>query len=332
MPTYKDIAKQMVEDYIYLEELTVNNNKKIPSVALGEKYNIDKSGASELWRGVRMGILQSSDETMYGKAAKKMHNDGIVDNIDNMTYKEVDKSYNVKGNAGMHILLGLKAVKLYYNKNITKADSYIPDNIKAEHIKLAAIDFNNDTVKHLFKHSTTYDVIIDGNRYPPKAIIGLASRHILGEPLTPAHFGGGLGTKCFRILGDNGFLIVLKSDDIIYPDEILKDEVHNEGAKKEIIVNSYERNDKARLKCIEHYGLKCSVCNFDFNKIYGDIGSGFIHVHHVKLISSIGEEYIIDPIKDLRPVCPNCHAMLHKRREPYSIDELKNIMKIKANK
>lgn len=46
-----------------------------------------------------------------------------------------------------------------------------------------------------------------------------------------------------------------------------------------------------------------------FTDMYGDIGKDFIHVHHLL----IGEEYVVDHIKDLRPVCPNCHAMLDKR-------------------
>ncbi|MDB9470225.1 hypothetical protein PN480_18680 [Dolichospermum circinale CS-1225] len=38
------------------------------------------------------------------------------------------------------------------------------------------------------------------------------------------------------------------------------------------------------------------------------------------------EEYEVDPIKDLRPVCPNCHAMIHRRLPPLSIDEIKSII------
>lgn len=108
----------------------------------------------------------------------------------------------------------------------------------------------------------------------------------------------------------------------IFPDEIVGSEKFTEGSKKTIIVNSYERNPDARQKCIEHYGLLCSVCAFDFEKVYGEIGMGFIHVHHLKPLSEIGEGYKVDPVKDLRPVCPNCHAMLHRMTES-SIDGLK---------
>lgn len=63
----------------------------------------------------------------------------------------------------------------------------------------------------------------------------------------------------------------------------------------------------------------------NFEKKYGEIGSNFIHVHHDVEISTIGEEYEIDAINDLKPVCPNCHAMLHKRKPAYRIEELKEL-------
>jgi 5-methylcytosine-specific restriction protein A len=61
--------------------------------------------------------------------------------------------------------------------------------------------------------------------------------------------------------------------------------------------------------------------------MYGEIGKNFIHVHHVKPLSEIDEQYKINPIKDLRPVCPNCHAMLHKRKPAYSIEEIQDKIK-----
>ena len=68
---------------------------------------------------------------------------------------------------------------------------------------------------------------------------------------------------------------------------------------------------------------------FDFEAVYGGLGRGFIHVHHLVPVSTIGKEYKIDPIQDLRPVCPNCHSMLHKNNPPLTIEELKNIIQNK---
>lgn len=84
----------------------------------------------------------------------------------------------------------------------------------------------------------------------------------------------------------------------------------------------YERNRKARQKCLEHYGYKCVVCGFDFEKEYGEIGHEFIEVHHIVPVSSIGNEYVVDPVKDLRPLCSNCHSMIHRSSKVLTIDEL----------
>lgn len=116
----------------------------------------------------------------------------------------------------------------------------------------------------------------------------------------------------------------------VYPDEIDSSVTFQEGTPKQVIVNVYERNPEARAICIQRYGAICSVCNLDFGKKYGEIGKGFIHVHHLKPVS-MSKGYELNPINDLRPVCPNCHAMLHKRKpEPYTIDELKVLLKTNA--
>lgn len=66
--------------------------------------------------------------------------------------------------------------------------------------------------------------------------------------------------------------------DVINNDETNASEIPNnqdqslcEGAVKQIKVNSYERNRKARNICIKAYGYKCFVCDFDFEKKYGII-------------------------------------------------------------
>lgn len=99
-----------------------------------------------------------------------------------------------------------------------------------------------------------------------------------------------------------------------------------EGATRQVAVNVYERNPFARAKCIEVYGPVCFACGFDFEKRYGAIGKGFIHVHHLNSLSEIGDEYELDPLRDLRPVCPNCHAILHRRKPPFAIAELKSML------
>ena len=113
----------------------------------------------------------------------------------------------------------------------------------------------------------------------------------------------------------------------VYPDEVDIEIEYSEGKTKKVLVNSYERNTVARKKCIEHFGLNCQVCDFNFKDKFGNLGKDFIHVHHKIDIATIGNEYSVNPLTDLIPVCPNCHSMLHKRKPAYSISELKAMMK-----
>ena len=105
-----------------------------------------------------------------------------------------------------------------------------------------------------------------------------------------------------------------------------EEQVHFEGAAATITVNRYERDRKARNKCISHYGCACQACGVKLSAIYGSDAKDLIHVHHTTTISSVGKEYQLDPIRDLVPLCPNCHAVAHLRKEPYSVEELQNML------
>ncbi|TAJ81105.1 MAG: hypothetical protein EPO42_02995 [Gallionellaceae bacterium] len=109
-------------------------------------------------------------------------------------------------------------------------------------------------------------------------------------------------------------------------DELSESETYIEGSVKKVLVNQYERDSAAREKCLEHYGSTCCICNFDFGKHYGDDMRGFIQVHHIRPLADIGKEYQVDPIADLIPVCPNCHAVIHSRRIAFSPEEVKNLL------
>ena len=125
----------------------------------------------------------------------------------------------------------------------------------------------------------------------------------------------------------NAALAERNSADLVLPEEVSIEAKYHEGAVREVKINAYERNGQARSKCIAHYGVSCRVCRFDFGKKYGQAGAGFIHVHHLKPLSDIGERYEVDPITDLLPVCPNCHAIIHRRNPPYSIEEVQDMLK-----
>lgn len=109
--------------------------------------------------------------------------------------------------------------------------------------------------------------------------------------------------------------------DTLYHDEVASS--YMEGAAKEVQLTRYERDPKARRECLNHYGSQCVVCGIDFGERYGKSLAGYIHVHHLRQIATIRREYKVDPIADLRPVCPNCHAVIHYRKNPYDIEEVR---------
>jgi len=303
----------------------------------------------------------------------------------------------------------------------------IPPGITAEHVRRAMQEFDLKTVEHRFADSTRYDLLVDGRRYPPKAILGLAARHVTGRTLTPDDFSGGEGSSCFRVLRRLGFEIVPKpgviietsefrvgniftradiyrslgvpdheqggdwdtgyhrhndewfifctvgqpgrtghdypnrfeGSDLVWtgrtgarwdhpsvqsmvsgeysvhvffrladrepftyagiahaiavtkervpvevrwrfdeasqphperpPEELPEPDTYIEGAKQRITVNAYERNPAARRRCLEHYGTTCTACGFDFEAVYGALGKGFIHVHHLRPLAEVGD-------------------------------------------
>ncbi len=95
-----------------------------------------------------------------------------------------------------------------------------------------------------------------------------------------------------------------------------------EGAVRRITVNAYERNSAAREMCILHYGCCCAACGITLAEKYGETAQGLIHVHHLRQLAEANAEYCVDPVADLRPVCPTCHAVIHSRTPAFTIEEV----------
>lgn len=100
-----------------------------------------------------------------------------------------------------------------------------------------------------------------------------------------------------------------------------------EGALRQLSLNVHERSGPARDRAIAIHGTDCCVCGMNFERMYGDVGKGFIHIHHLDPIANASEHRPVDPRRDLVPVCPNCHAMLHAREgSPYTPAQLRAIL------
>jgi len=117
-----------------------------------------------------------------------------------------------------------------------------------------------------------------------------------------------------------------EQEEFVFPEENVEKGTLAEGALRRVTINAYERSDAARSKCLAHYGTTCVVCKTNLQSIYGHAAAGLIHVHHLQSLAAVGGDYEVDPIEDLRPVCPNCHAVIHRKKTPYSIEEVRDFI------
>jgi 5-methylcytosine-specific restriction enzyme A len=208
----------------------------------------------------------------------------------------------------------------------------LPDHIPTDYL-IQAIRAYDAGIAHQFEKARLYEVEFEGRFYPSKAIVGIAASMMTGLEFTPADFSGGIKSKCVRLLTDQGFRVTGNKDedtqrnDNFFPDELASETEFIEGAAIQVTVNRYERDRKARQAALDYHGCRCKVCDTDMTAVYGDIAQGFIHIHHLIPLSAIREDYHLDPLKDLIPVCPNCHAMLHRRNPPFTPEELRNRLK-----
>lgn len=60
--------------------------------------------------------------------------------------------------------------------------------------------------EHGFARTTTYELVRDGRRYPPKAILGTAYEFATGHRLASGDFEGGK-SGAVKVLGNLGFTI-----------------------------------------------------------------------------------------------------------------------------
>ena len=128
-------------------------------------------------------------------------------------------------------------------------------------------------------------------------------------------------------LPDYAFPVLAQPDQPATLGEVGEEEDYGEGDVQRVTVNRYERDPKARAACIRHHGLRCAVCDLSFEERYGAPGRDFIHVHHKRPLHRMRASNRVDPKTDLVPVCPNCHAMLHRRDRPYDVEQLRGMLR-----
>lgn len=103
---------------------------------------------------------------------------------------------------------------------------------------------------------------------------------------------------------------------------ITADRTFREGGVATVVLDRVERNRAARQACLDHWGVACVVCDMTFAERYGIEGTVGIQVHHLHPLADRRGEHTVDPKRDLRPVCPNCHAVLHTASPPHRPEDI----------
>lgn len=209
----------------------------------------------------------------------------------------------------------------YYEMNgLLDSINKVCDSINLPHISAMVVNKNTGLPGEGFRQ-----LCIDSFGYNPN----LTTQEIFDSELDKI----GKCDNWDKLAGYVGIDMPVDSEEESLPEEVIVEpgEAIIEGAKKTITINAYERDPKAKRICKNHYMKKygrimCQVCGFDFGQVYGPEYSNKIHIHHIVPVSEIGEKYVVDPINDLIPVCPNCHMVLHLG-DGISVDELKKKLK-----
>jgi 5-methylcytosine-specific restriction protein A len=93
------------------------------------------------------------------------------------------------------------------------------------------------------------------------------------------------------------------------------EEDYLEGTKTQRLVNYYERDKNLRAAAVEHHGVSCKVCSFNFEEVYGERGKDYIEVHHLRPVSTLDGKTKVDPKSDMTVLCSNCHRMIHRKKD-----------------
>ncbi len=99
------------------------------------------------------------------------------------------------------------------------------------------------------------------------------------------------------------------------PTHAASQNVRTEGGERVYISVGRERNSALRKNALDIHGYDCMACGFNFEECYGEIGKGFIEVHHVLPLANNAGKRKTNPATDLVVLCANCHRMVHRRKD-----------------
>ena len=191
--------------------------------------------------------------------------------------------------------------------------------VKPEHLFMALVELRRGNF-HGYPDSTAFDVFINENeRYPPKALFGIAATFSLGFSVKPKDFTGGKGSVCFNVLEKSGYEIVAKNENVNRKIETLNDNdrAWTEGRPRLVTHLKKERaTGLARAKkshfLSKHGKLFCENCGMDPEDFYKGVhGTACIEVHHKNTQVADMNEQHVTRLDDLQCLCANCHRVVH---------------------
>lgn len=227
------------------------------------------------------------------------------------------------------------ALDLYYDLKSGEMNSNNPEVIKLSELLNRLPIHTNRPDQEKFRNANGVNLKLGNFKYydPEYVGVGLKGGSKLDEEVLNEFYGK---RKLLKSIA-NQIKSTVENQSIVnklysIPNE--EDDILHSVKEGKVIYKLHklrERDSKINKKKKELYykkfgKLNCEVCDFDFYKVYGEIGKGFIEAHHRIPLSDLDGESKTE-LKDLALVCSNCHRMLHREIDTLSTQELKNIIK-----
>ena len=227
------------------------------------------------------------------------------------------------------------ALDLYYDLNSGEMNSNNPDVIKLSELLNRLPIHTNRPDQEKFRNANGVNLKLGNFKYydPEYLGVGLKGGSKLDKEVLNEFYGK---RKLLKSIA-NQIKSTVENQSVVdklysIPNE--EDDILHSVKEGKVIYKLHklrERDSKINKRKKELYykkfgKLNCEVCDFDFYKVYGEIGKGFIEAHHRVPLSDLDGESKTE-LKDLALVCSNCHRMLHREIDTLSTRELKNIIK-----
>lgn len=196
-----------------------------------------------------------------------------------------------------------------------------PKKVNASHVRRAAKLWAADGGFLNFHNSTRYDVIIDGNPFPPKAIASIAHQLATDKVLFAHEFGGAREGLWHRRLKELGFEICEKRSGDVFQNQVSKSSKLSRTERLKKIAKDAGRPPTKKLVTVARYARSphvvaerlhlakgvCEKCGSDAPFRRQRDNTPYLEVHHIKLLSEGG----LDIVENTQALCPNCHSEVH---------------------